>query len=139
MPSIVFNTNRTNLDIVARGKQLPSLKELFQILITFSLTVFAWIFFRSNTVGQAFAYISKIFSSSLFTMPFFKKGTLSITTIILVIFFMIMEWKGREQSYAIEKIFYARPIWYRWTFYYFLIVLIFLFAGSNQQFIYFQF
>lgn len=139
MPSIIFNTNRTNLDIVAKSKKLPTAKEFFQMVITFSLTVLAWIFFRSNTVGQALAYISKIFSSSLFTIPVFKKGTLSIPTLILVAFFIIIEWRGREQSYAIEKVFYSKPAWYRWTFYYFLILLFFLFAGSNQQFIYFQF
>ena len=40
MPSIIFNTNRNNLDIVAQGKYLPSLKELRSLAITFSLTVF---------------------------------------------------------------------------------------------------
>ena len=139
MPSIIFNTHRNNLDIVARGKRLPSIRDFIQIVITFSLTVFAWVFFRSNTVGQAFGYIRKIFSSSLFTIPVFKKGTLCIPTLLLVVFFMFIEWSGREQQYAIEKLFYSKPLWYRWAFYYFLIVLIFLFAGSNQQFIYFQF
>ena len=139
MPSIIFNTNRTNLDIVASGKYLPSFKEFLQIITTFTLTVFAWIFFRSNTVGQAFAYISTLFSSSLFTIPFFKKGTLSFPTLLLVLFFIIIEWRGREQNYAIENMFHTKPIWYRWAFYYLLLLLFFLFAGSNQQFIYFQF
>ena len=139
MPSIIFNTNRTNLDIVASGKYLPSFKEFLQIITTFTLTVFAWIFFRSNSVGQAFAYISTIFSSSLFTIPFFKKGTTSLPTLILVLFFIIIEWRGREQNYAIENMFHSKPLWYRWAFYYLLILIFFLFAGSNQQFIYFQF
>ena len=139
MPSIIFNTNRSNLDIVATGKFFPSYKEFFQIITTFILTVFAWIFFRSNTVGQAFAYISTIFSSSLFTIPFFKKGTLSFPTIILVVFFIVIEWRGREQNYAIENMFNKKPFYYRWVFYYILLLLFFLFAGSNQEFIYFQF
>jgi D-alanyl-lipoteichoic acid acyltransferase DltB (MBOAT superfamily) len=139
MPSIIFNTNRSNLDIVATGKYFPSFKEFFQIITTFTLTVFAWIFFRSNTVGQAFAYISTIFSSSLFSIPFFKKGTLSLPTIILVVFFIVIEWRGREQNYAIEYMFNKKPFYYRWVFYYILLLLFFLFAGSNQEFIYFQF
>jgi len=139
MPSVIFNTNRTNIDIVASGKYFPSIKEFFQIITTFILTVFAWIFFRSNTVSQAFAYIATIFSTSLFSFPFFKKGTLSFPTLILLVFFIIIEWRGREQNYAIENIFNKKPKWYRWAFYYLLILIFFLFAGSNQQFIYFQF
>lgn len=139
MPSIILNTNRTNLDIVASGKYFPSFKEFFQVIITFTLTVFAWIFFRSNSVGQAFAYISTIFSSSLFSIPFLNKDTFSLPIFILVFFFIIIEWRGREQNYAIENMFHSKPLWYRWAFYYLLILIFFLFAGSNQQFIYFQF
>jgi D-alanyl-lipoteichoic acid acyltransferase DltB (MBOAT superfamily) len=44
MPSIIFDTNRNNIEIVAKGKYLPNLKDLFSIGMTFSLTMFAWIF-----------------------------------------------------------------------------------------------
>ena len=44
MPSIIFNTNRNNLNSVAQGKDLPNIKEFFSIVITFSLTVLTWIF-----------------------------------------------------------------------------------------------
>ena len=36
MPSIIFNTNRNNLDIVAKGKYLPTVKEFLSMGITFS-------------------------------------------------------------------------------------------------------
>jgi len=52
---------------------------------------------------------------------------------------MIIEWMGREKHYAIARIFEGKPKIYRLAFYYFIIILIFLFAGSGQQFIYFQF
>jgi D-alanyl-lipoteichoic acid acyltransferase DltB (MBOAT superfamily) len=47
---------------VAKGKYLPTLKEFFDIGLTFGLTVFAWIFFRANNVTHAMSYISGIFS-----------------------------------------------------------------------------
>lgn len=43
MPSIILKTNRNNLEIVAMNKLIPSLRDVFNILLTFSLTVFAWI------------------------------------------------------------------------------------------------
>ena len=139
MPSIIFNTNRTNLDIVAQGKLFPTLKEFLSILFTFSLTVFAWIFFRSNTIDQALGYISRIFSASFFSVPLVKVDMYDTYIYALVMLFIIIEWLGREQKYALAKVMPNKPKVYRWAFYYLLIVIIFIFAGSNQEFIYFQF
>ena len=64
MPSIILNTNRNNLDIVAQNSNFPSIKELISMGTTFSLAVFAWIFFRAENVNHAFSFISGIFSKS---------------------------------------------------------------------------
>jgi alginate O-acetyltransferase complex protein AlgI len=139
MPSIIFNTNRTNLEIVAKGKYLPTIKDLFSIGITFSLTVFAWIFFRAENIGHAISYISEILSLSLFSIPKFAGMSRALTTIILVAIFVLVEWKGREGQYAISHlgIKWKRPI--RYAMYYAIIIAIFWFGGKEQQFIYFQF
>ena len=50
------------MGVVAEGKLLPSLGELFAMLITFMLTVFAWIFFRAESVATAFDYLVMNFS-----------------------------------------------------------------------------
>ena len=138
MPSIIFNTNRNNLDIVARGKYLPTLKEFFEIGITFSLTVFAWIFFRATNVKQAFSFISEIFSRSFFTIPQYI-GELEPLIILMIILFMLIEWFGREQQYALAQIGikWKRPL--RHLLYYVIILAILLFSTKEQQFIYFQF
>jgi alginate O-acetyltransferase complex protein AlgI len=135
MPSIIFNTNRNNLEIVAQGKYIPNLKDLFSIGITFSLTVFAWIFFRAENLSHAMTYISQIFSRSLFSIP----SIIPKVTFILIILFLIIEWFGRENQYALEKFGLKIPKVIRWGFYYILVFAIFYFAGSEQQFIYFQF
>lgn len=139
MPSIIFNTNRNNLGIVAKGKYLPAFKDFISILLTFMLTVFAWIFFRAATVSQAFEYIGTIFSKSLFTKPFFTDISNATPIYILVLFFIIIEWIGREQQFAIATIFNKWGHLVKLSFYYILVILIFIFAGSSQQFIYFQF
>ena len=135
MPSIVFNTNRMHLDIVAKGKYLPTVKEFLSITLTFGLTVFAWIFFRSPTIGDAMSYISAIFSHSLFTIPSVRPSIL----LSLLIIFSIIEWLGREHQYAIATLGYKWPKPLRWAAYYVIVFAIFYFAGSEQQFIYFQF
>ena len=139
MPSIVFNTHRNNLDIVAKGKYLPTIREFFAIGITFSLTVFAWIFFRATNVTNAISYISEIFSSSLLTMPHFSGIGKAVPIVFLTSIFLIVEWLGREQQYAIAHLGakWYKPI--RWAMYYCIIVTIFYFTGKEQQFIYFQF
>ena len=135
MPSIIFNTNRNNIEIVAKGSYLPSVKEFLSIIITFLLTVFAWIFFRAASIGSAFAYIREMFSSSLFTKP----TILPYIVFFFIIFFMIVEWLGREQEYALKKFGFHWPKYIRQGFYMMLIMAIFLFSTKEQQFIYFQF
>jgi len=135
MPSILSKTNRTHLDIVAGGRMLPSVRELMAMIITFGLTVFAWIFFRAESLGGALHYISGIFSGTLFTFP----GLLPKTLCLLILVFMIVEWRGREQSYAIADLGLNWPRLARWAAYYAMLFAIFYFAGAEQQFIYFQF
>lgn len=139
MPSIIMKTNRNNMEIVAQGKLLPSAKEFFQILLTFGLTVFAWIFFRSENIKHAFDYISGICSKSLFTVPKFTDIDNSYKIILFVFFFIAIEWIGREEQYALKKIGLHWNRIFRYAMYYTIILAIFLFCGKEQQFIYFQF
>jgi len=134
MPSILFKTNRQNLDTVAQGKLLPSLKEFGLMSFTFFLTVIAWIFFRAESIQKAFQYIGGIFSHT-----FTKPDIFPTVTILLVLFFILIEWLGREQNYAIANFGFRWPRIFRLTFYYALIISIFIFMGAKQQFIYFQF
>lgn len=139
LPLLLTNRNRNNLEIVAHEKYLPNVKELMQILVTFILTVFAWIFFRSENIGHAFNYITKIFSTSLFEIPNFLNMKMALITSILTGVFVLIEWIGRESQFAIQDLGsgWKRPL--RFAFYYAIIVSIFWFGGKEQQFIYFQF
>jgi alginate O-acetyltransferase complex protein AlgI len=135
MPSIIFKTNRQNLDIVAQGKFFPTIREFISMTITFGLTLIAWIFFRSENVGQAFKYLGKIFTKSTLSMPEVSPGALYL----LIFGFVIVEWLGREQQYAIASFGTSWKSPVRWAFYTILIITIFSYSGAEQQFIYFQF
>ncbi len=141
LPLIILKRNRNNIDIVAQGKKLPNLKEIFSIGMTFSLTVFAWIFFRSESVTMAFEYIAEIFSRSTLSVPYFSGIGTSIPVVLFLFLFFTIEWIGRENEFAIQKIGLQWKRIVRWSFYSFLVISIYYFSfnSSNQQFIYFQF
>ena len=134
LPLMLFNVNRNNMGITAQGKILPSLKETGQMLITFFITLIAWIFFRSDTVGQAFVYISNIFSASLFVIPELNK----LTFVPVIIIFIIIEWVSREKKHALEID--NLPVYVRWPVYLiFGFVVLLSFNNNPNSFIYFQF
>jgi len=140
MPLLLSNKNRQNLETVAQGKMLPGIKEAFAILLTFGLTVIAWIFFRAETVGQAFDYLSVIFSKSLFSIQLFNGYKGALVTMVLLFFFVIIEWLGREQQFAIARLGFTWKKPFRLLMYSIIIFLIGMYMSTKQTpFIYFQF
>lgn len=139
LPLLLMKKNRINLDEVEKGRSFSNFKEFFHVLLTFSLTVFAWIFFRTDNINHAFEYISEIFSDSLFSLPYFKDRLQAFNTILLVIVFIFIEWKGRNGQYGIATIGLKWKVAYRYAFYYAIMFAIYWFSGKEQQFIYFQF
>jgi len=141
LPLMLTNNNRNNIGIVAAGKSFPTIREFFMILFTFAITAFAWIFFRAENIGQALEIVSEIFSASLFTFPDFPGIHESITIVLLLLIFITIEWKGREQQYAIEKLGINKSRSLRWSYYIAILLSLYLFGNfaSNIEFIYFQF
>ncbi|WP_434035423.1 MBOAT family O-acyltransferase [Formosa sp. 4Alg 33] len=140
LPMLLSGNNRNNLDIVAQGKYLPSLKEFLSITLTFGLTVLAWIFFRAENLSHAINYINQIASLTLFQFPVFSNDDFVKPIYLLILCFMFIEWLGRENKYAIEKFLLNKNRFIRWSFYCFLIYSLGMFMVTNETpFIYFQF
>ncbi len=139
LPLLLVNINRKNLDVVAKNKILPNIKDFFSVLSTFLLISLAWIFFRAKSLSDAFTYISGVFSKSLFSLPDLN-GDISVLSILFILFFfLLIEWFGRSNQYGIEKTFIRHGRVSRWLFYYALLICLFIFSGKEQEFIYFQF
>lgn len=144
LPLLLARKNRQNLEIVAQGKLLPSLKEIFQIGFTFALTLVAWVFFRAENIRSAFFY-----AKGMFLELFKKQGFVDVINLfywdigpflpILVLLFLWVEWSGREQAYALKRIERMPSKKFRWAYYYLILLLVLFFGGSPQEFIYFQF
>lgn len=105
------------------------------MIFTFILTTFAWIFFRSNNLQQAFDISSEILSISFFTIPKF----IPLLTLLFLFIFLTIEWIGRNDRFAIERVLLDYSVIIRWLFYFILVSSIFVFPGKQQEFIYFQF
>jgi alginate O-acetyltransferase complex protein AlgI len=111
----------------------------FETIFTLLIVMTAWIFFRAENIDHAIKYLSGIFSLSLLSIPYFPNMSRALALVFLIIGFVIIEWLGREQQYAIADfgIRWKRP--FRYVFYYAIIIAIIYFSGKQQQFIYFQF
>ena len=139
LPLLLLKRNRHHIQVVAQGKYFPSVKEALSIALTFSLTVLAWIFFRAENLGHAISYIQGIFDSSIISIPALPQPREAVILLVIIVYFLLIEWLGRENKYAIEKIFLKQNRVLRWVYYYSIIYMIVFFAGQEQEFIYFQF
>lgn len=136
LPLLLGGKNRNHIEIVAKEKSLPSLEEVGKILLTFSLTIVAWIFFRAESVTHAISYIGGIFDPSLFSIPQYKP----LYLFLLLSIFIYLEWRGRRQEFAIQKIGLDHSRYLRWSFYVGVIFLMGMFMQTEETpFIYFQF
>ena len=116
--------------------RVPFLHKLVQVGTTFALCALAWIFFRANTVHDAFMVIKKIFTQP---GPLFKDNDVFVYSFFGLLILFLMEVK---QEYFNGKLplFSEKSIYLRYAFYVALVVAIILMGVfDGGQFIYFQF
>lgn len=134
IPLILLGKNKRFTDTVATSRILPNIRECFQILLTFLLVVIGWVFFRAETISQAFEYLGGIFSGSLFSMP----DTMGQNANLLCIAFMlVIEFIKRSSTHTFEL--HQKSKLIRWIIYIGIILMICIFGGHSENFIYFQF
>ena len=134
LPLILLGKNRRYTNNIAEDKNLPSLRELMQMLLTFFLVVLGWIIFRAENICVAANYILNIFNRSLFTVP----NVIPFVTGLFVSIMLIMEWINRNRVHGLD-ISWINQRWIRITLYYAIIICVFLSTMDSQAFIYFQF
>lgn len=133
IPIFLIGKNRSHLH---EGDHFfPTIKEVFQIASTFIMVCVAWVFFRADTVGDAWGYLSGLFVNPLFPNNFNWFG---YHLRVALVFFLVLEWTGRSQTNWIELISIK---WYRYPVYFFVAFLIMYWGVFTQKidFIYFQF
>ncbi len=122
---------------VAWGRYLPSVKELLQILLTFFFVVIGWIIFRAESMQQATSFLKAMVTNDFYNSSAFTGGTYLLSCFAV----LAIEWLQRDKQHALQfpstKPFNYRAV--RWGVYYLMILLLYIFAGTGQNFIYFQF
>lgn len=117
----------------------PALRVL-QIGVTFHLVVFAWIFFRANSLGDALYIVTHLGTGLNLQLAGYGIGLGVVSALAL---FAAIGWMmglellmGNRWNRLAEQ-----PGWLRWSAYYAVLLFIVLFGElqSKAQFIYFQF
>jgi D-alanyl-lipoteichoic acid acyltransferase DltB (MBOAT superfamily) len=138
LPLLIKKRNRRHIRTVAEGKLFPDVKDFCRIVMTFSITTLAWVFFRAETIGKAVSYISNIFSRSLFTVP--EGFSLRVKfTVVFILLMLIVEWLQRNKQHALQIDDLRIPRIVRLGIYYLIVFSILVFGEDMNDFIYFQF
>jgi alginate O-acetyltransferase complex protein AlgI len=115
-----------------------------RMLFTFALTVLAWIFFRSPTIGGAWHVLTEIASPSLLTSPLAGLRSMGLLTTsgyagLAVLFLLSIEWWQRDKKYALELGEGVSALTWPVCALVFVVTLLFRYTGASLDFIYFQF
>jgi D-alanyl-lipoteichoic acid acyltransferase DltB (MBOAT superfamily) len=117
----------------------PGLLNMLQIVTTFSLATFAWIFFRAESFDDAMYIIQNIFRfETVRQLNLFKFPVDMIISVFLIALLLLIE--ILEERKKISETIRMSPAFVRWTVYIVsLLALFVLGVWKSADFIYFQF
>lgn len=147
--SILATKPLNRLSNITGINRLPWLKNGIAVIITFTLVLIGWVFFRANSVNDAF-YILAQFPQLIELIPQinntfqllgenfpmdFQNMVLSFLLILFLESFHFL-----RKRINLTRLFERQPAFLRWSAYYIVILSILYFGVfENRQFIYFQF
>ncbi len=144
--AIVLDKPKQKLLSAAGLPQTSFIVRFLNMVVTFSLVSFAWIFFRANSIHDAFAIVQKLFAfeeegagfKALLKSIRYEQRDFIIAALAIIVMEAVHFYQEKKGS--VEAWINARPICLRWGIYYgVLFTIIFLGVWENRQFIYFQF
>ena len=147
--AIITKKSRNTITGFIGLNRFPRFNNLLQISTTFSLTTFAWIFFRANSISNAFYIIkhtiiglpqdvSNLFHHIPLNLKLGSSNREILTGVTAVLFMEMVH--IMQNKYVIRDWIRSKPTYLRWSIYYVLVLSIVFFGiNENRQFIYFQF
>ena len=144
---ILLNRNTKYEHVVAYDKILPTFSELGQMLLVYVLATFGWMMFRADNMSQFIDYTARMCTTDLLSMPKLQGNTILFMNIALM---FIIEWFMRRQKHGLDfnispihnkpyTIHYTLYAAMRYTLYTLITILILLFGGHTENFIYMYF
>jgi alginate O-acetyltransferase complex protein AlgI len=137
--SVLYKPYQKKLHKMVDAKNSRIIK-LGQMVVTFNLVCFAWIFFRAKTAPEAIHVVTHLFGKAKGMGKLLQaQGN---TDLLLVVSFLLLtlliEASGNIE--AVDRRLCRKTVWVRWPAYYLLLILLVLFhVESGRSFAYFQF
>lgn len=134
LPLLLRNKNRSNIENIEKLSFFSGTKTAISIFLTFSLTCFAWIFFRAPTISDAFEYIKRLFLNQKFNFQYLGIDRYNFELMILIFLFVCFEWINKNKTepfsgrYGVLKVIIGLTV-----------LLLFGVFNEYKNFIYFQF
>jgi D-alanyl-lipoteichoic acid acyltransferase DltB (MBOAT superfamily) len=118
----------------AEGRLLPGLREGAAMLLTFALTLLAWVFFRAESLTHALSLLGRIFGSAWAVPDADRYGQ----ALVVALAGLLVEWLQRDKQHALDVS--AWPVPVRWATYLAAgAAVVVLGSFGSSEFIYFQF
>lgn len=117
-------------------------RDIPQIVFVFVCVCVGWIIFRAPSFSDAWQYCSHLFAINSYLsnpIPWLMTRDFYIPLFVSIVALVVVEWNTRSKNYALEIV-SGKPAIVRWLVYYVIVIMIFfLQAQEDVQFIYFQF
>ncbi len=139
IPIFLMGRNRMYMNnVVAENRWFPTITEILQILVTFSLVTFSRVFFRSQSITDAFGFLEQICTNFTYEAYEHPLGYRMIDYFLLLGAFVLYEYRIRRDERAPFK-FKSKIV--RFIAYTLVILGMLLFFDDqiDRSFIYFQF
>jgi alginate O-acetyltransferase complex protein AlgI len=123
----------------------PSIFSILSLILTFCFVSFAWIFFRANSVQDAWYIATHIFSGWTNWNNYENievAGSAKFSLVLWLGLVVILESVNYvQEKYNITELFFRQPVYIRWGEYYAMLLILCYCAieMTPRQFIYFQF
>jgi D-alanyl-lipoteichoic acid acyltransferase DltB (MBOAT superfamily) len=122
--------------------RFPRLIKFLEIGFTFVLVNIGWIFFRANSIGDAFYILTHLFTKISLKSPQAGLGGIGLTGLLIAFSsILFMEFVHLIQEHrSVRQFLDDKPLVLRWIIYLIIIISILLFGIFERvEFIYFQF
>jgi alginate O-acetyltransferase complex protein AlgI len=130
VPYFLLKKTNNNGSILNNGSFFFKFKEFLQIGFTFLLIIISWVFFRSDTISDAFTFLKNMLLK--FDLPNLHRSNIKYVIILLV-----CDWFMRKDERQVLQIKNVQIRWACYLILFWFVVAHFLLNPSS--FIYFQF
>lgn len=97
LPLLVLQKNRNNTGPVLLSYDWKGIQTIWNILLTFTLSTIAWVFFRAKSITDAVLYLKQIVINGDFSSQYLSNERYNYEILLLIGAFVVVEWNNRNR------------------------------------------